>query len=59
VLTTLACFRVHSVRCKVMVLLWCEKFEILPMVFRILREVLFTGGNVALDWAELGTLLET
>jgi len=30
-----------------------------PMVFRILREVLFTGGNVALDWAELGTLLET
>lgn len=42
-----------------MVLLWCEKIEILPKVFRILREVLFTGGNVALDWAELGTLLET
>ena len=41
-----------------MVLLWCEKIEILPMVFRILREVLFTGGIVALDWAELGTLLE-
>ena len=41
-----------------MVLLWCEKIEILPMVFRILREVLFTGGNVALDWAKLGTLLE-
>ena len=45
--------------CKVIVLSWCEQMKILPIVSKLLVEVLFTGMTVVLKSADTGTLLDT